>query len=150
MTTTADPATLQAAKDFIYNQLDIQRAVQRAQQKNGWNDDGAMIADKCYRDFLWVCCNYDTPNPNSGIAAISTRADEVWHFHLVDMLSKYLADCANIFGVGYYLDHRATLADGQAVNAAVLGHAQDVYRSLGVAVPADLEPQCVYAVIQHK
>jgi hypothetical protein len=141
-------ASDQQTRDFIYSvngglDLDPVIALVRSTYPD-WNDAAVALAVKCYRDFLWVCWNYD--RGGRSLAAISVLADEVWHCHML-LPAKYRDDCAQIFGGGHILDHNPVLPSGQTVSQADEDLARAEYTNLGVDVPTDLRDRCVWSVL---
>lgn len=143
MTTTTSPEA------YIYdglNGLDLTQVMAQAKATYGWDDATATTAESCYRDFLWVCWNVWNDNKEP-LAAISALADKVWHCHML-LPQKYNADCVNIFGGGYILDHEPNLPNVGSVDAGAEEAAKAEYAKLGKPVPADLRNRCIWAVVE--
>ncbi len=134
-------------KQFIYNAqngLQLGPVLELAQRTHkDWDDAKLRLAEKCYRDFLWVCWNY--VQEGDAMAAISVLADEVWHCHM-QMPAKYRDDCAEIFGAGSILDHRPVL-NGKQVSPPDEAQAGAEYEKLHIPVPDDLVNRCIWAVV---
>lgn len=148
MTTTTKPPAA-TAKAYIYNEvqpgLDLTQEMEQATATYGWDDATAADAERCYRDFLWVCWNYD----QQPLAAISALADKVWHCHML-LPKKYSADCARIFGDGNILDHIPNLPKVGSVGPDDEAAAKAAYQQLDVKVPEDLVYRCVWAVVENQ
>jgi hypothetical protein len=132
------------AREVIYHELDLRLVMEYARRHHHWDDATTAAAEAIYRDFLWVCWNYDRHEP--GFAAISIRADEVWHAHML-LPAKYRDDCAAIWGPGVVLDHTPKLLTGERVSDADEAAARAEYARLNVPLPADIRDDCVWAVV---
>jgi hypothetical protein len=146
VTTTATEA--KRVRDFVddpVNGLILEQVIELARVTyRDWVDEIARLAERSYRDFLWVCWNYD--RGGRSLAAISVLADDVWHCHML-LPAKYRDDCAQIFGGGHILDHTPVLPSGQTVTQADEDLARAEYTNLGVDVPTDLRDRCVWSVL---
>jgi hypothetical protein len=131
-------------REFIYDGLDLEQVGALAEETYGWDLGTLALAERIYRDFLWVCWNYD--RGGKSIAAISVMADKLWHCHML-LPSRYQHDCARIFGPGHVLDHTPVLPGGRRVEDADEAAARDEYAKLGLELPADLRNQCIWAVV---
>jgi hypothetical protein len=131
-------------KEYIYEDLDLGAARALGAATYGWNAGTVDSAEHAYRDFLWVCWNYD--RGGRSIAAISVLADKFWHCHML-LPAPYQRDCARIFGPGHVLDHTPVLPAGQRVQEADEKLAREEYAKLGLELPADLRNQCIWAVV---
>jgi hypothetical protein len=133
-------------RHFIYDELDLDRARDLAKETHKhWDDEMVERADCAYRNFLWVCWNYDK-NGNS-VAWIDTLADEMWHCHML-LPASYLAASERIFGKGSILDHTPVLPNGRRVSHIEMEQASAEYTKLGLPVPTELRYECVWAVVR--
>jgi hypothetical protein len=135
-------------RDFVddpVNGLILEQVIELAKVTyRDWDGETASLAERHYRDFLWVCWNYD--RDGESLAAISILADKVWHCHML-LPAKYRDDCEQIFGQGHILDHTPILPGGQKVGTSDEAEARAEYAKLGVTLPKDLRDQCVWAVV---
>jgi hypothetical protein len=133
-------------KDFIYERLGLAEYRACALKANPeWTPETADDAVHCYRDFLWVCWNWNSDHPGQRLAGFSVLADEVWHCHMLRP-AQYQRDCAAIFGQGHLLDHYPFEAGQSVVDAQNL--ARTAYAKAGVDVPSDLDAECVWGVVE--
>jgi hypothetical protein len=138
---TSDSA--RQVKHFIYDELDLGNVRQMAKQTYHWDDATVDLAERHYRDFLWVCWNFAAGETT--MTWISLLADKMGHTHL-QTPAAFVAACERIFGKGKALVHMP-LYDGRLVDEADCAKARTHYTDLGLALPGDLRNICIWAVV---
>lgn len=138
-------ADQQTAHDQIYVHLDLSVVRQMAQRQHAdWTDPQLDNAERCYRNFLWVCWYSSTQSNTDELAGICEMADEMWHAHML-LPRKYAVDCASIFGAGHILDHYPGGVGGEPpVDDAAKAIAAALYTAAGVQ-PCQTWAECVWA-----
>lgn len=72
--------------------IDLGAVVEKARERNGWTESETEYARRWYVRHLHMCQRY----PEVRLAAISEKADELWHQHILDT-QKYASDCEKLF-----------------------------------------------------
>src|SRR6266567_4519611 len=101
-----------------------------------WTSAIADLAEERYRDFLLVCCLWNAEYPDDRLAAVSVKADQMWHCHML-LPRKYRDDCASIFGRGRLLDH-IPFPDKVELSAQDLKKSEEAYALAGLPQPPDV------------
>jgi hypothetical protein len=121
------------------------RALAKANHSD-WTDAVLDDAIRRYRNFLSVCC-FGVGHGTNHLAAVDPLADEIWHIHM-QLPGRYLSDCRTIFGSGRFLDHYPGGMNGQApVTLVDQKAALELYDQAGVARPANIRSECVWAIV---
>jgi len=130
-------------KHFIYDELDLSEVCRLAKETYDWTDATVEIAERNYRDFLWVCFNFAVGDTT--MTWVSLLADKMGHTHLQDP-KAFVAACERIFGEGRALIHMP-LYEGRMVDQADCDLARSHYGELGLQLPSDLRQICLWAVV---
>ena len=141
MAVTSDSA--RQVRHFIYDELDLGSVRELAKETYHWDDATVGVAERNYRDFLWVCWHY--ARGETSMTWVSVLADKMGHTHL-QMPAAYVAACEHIFGRGRALIHMP-LRYGRLVDEADCAQARSHYTELGLALPSDLRNVCIWAVV---
>jgi hypothetical protein len=127
----------------VIDGLDLEEVVRAAKGVHRWTESESKVAERRYRDFLWVCWN-SVNGKVPRLAAFSRSADQVWHEHIL-WTGKYREDCERIFGPGRFLDHVPVYAAD--VTSQDIQEAERTYRQLGIEPPPDIIHECVWASV---
>ena len=82
----------------IKDGLELENILLKSKENNKWTDEEIKQAEYWYLRHLYLCVKH----PNTPIAAISKKGDEVWHQHIIDT-RKYATDCNQI--AGRFINH---------------------------------------------
>ncbi len=73
--------------------IDLDPILAKAREHNGWSNEDTAYAHQWYLRHLQLCRDH----PEVRLSAISRKADELWHQHILDT-KRYAADCEKLFG----------------------------------------------------
>lgn len=83
----------------IIKELNIEHIAEKAAKNLGWNDEEKQYALSWYARHWYLVKKY----PDRHIAALSGKADDLWHQHILD-IPKYMADSNRM--IGKILEHQ--------------------------------------------
>ena len=120
------------------DQLELGPLLAACRRANRWSEQDAETAETWYRQHLKLCFRY----PDQPIAALSKKADLLWHHHIVDTF-LYRDDCNRIFGT--FLNHvplyeRPTPDDSRAFKTTI-----ELYRREFGEPPPDIEETSLFS-----
>jgi hypothetical protein len=115
--------------------LDLTSIVQGTRKGQGWNAQEAKDADLWYRRFLKMCI----VNGKKPVAALSSDADKVWHYHILDT-PRYQADCKSLFG--RYLNHQPITGRRTAAQTKAIKDTNAMSIRLFGTPPPNSKPAC--------
>lgn len=123
--------SIEAELSELTQELSIQHICDKAKQELGWSDDDAAYAMKWYARHWYLAKKY----PDTHLAAISGKADELWHQHIIDM-PKYSADSNRI--LGSIMEHQPIYGEPSEHQLEVHRATEQLYLEVFGELPDDL------------
>ncbi len=115
----------------LEEKLSLDSVLSKATEACDWNEQDQKEAKEWYLKHLYLCLKY----PDRPMAALSKKADDLWHYHILDT-PKYKNDCEAVFGK--FIHHQPIYGEPTESDRQIHEKTQSLYKEEFGEIPSDL------------